>query len=363
MAKKSLHYFAGGNTAQGFHNLFESNLNGLDRIFILKGGPGTGKSTLMKAIAEKWGSMGYSQERIHCSSDPESLDGVIIPELKAGIFDGTAPHVIEPKAPGVIEEYVNLGTAWNADELSQKKEKVLDYQEKIAVAFQQAYDAFAQALRAHDELESIYIKNLDVDKANQVTAELIKGIFNEKRYAGQKSKVLHRFLGAATPSGAIDFIPNITEGLAKRYFLKGRAGTGKSTLLKKITQAAEERGYDIEIYHCGFDPNSLDMVIVRELNFCVFDSTAPHEHFPSREGDKIIDLYDEIITPGTDETFASEIKETTEQYQSGMKDGISYLSQEKQLHDELEEIYVASMDFSVIDDIREEIIEKMRRLV
>ena len=32
--------------------------------------------------------------------------GIIIPALKIGLVDGTAPHVIEPKAPGAIEEYV-----------------------------------------------------------------------------------------------------------------------------------------------------------------------------------------------------------------------------------------------------------------
>ena len=44
---KIIRYFAGGNTARGFYSLFDSSLEGLNRIFILKGGPGTGKSFLM----------------------------------------------------------------------------------------------------------------------------------------------------------------------------------------------------------------------------------------------------------------------------------------------------------------------------
>ena len=42
----------------------------------------------------------------------------------------------------------------------------------------------------------------------------------------------HRFLGAATPKGAVDFVPNLTEGLPHRYFIKGPPGPGKSTMLK-----------------------------------------------------------------------------------------------------------------------------------
>lgn len=97
MAARILRYFAGGNTALGFYNLFESNLQGLQRIFILKGGPGTGKSSLMKAIGSEWAERGYDIELIHCSSDKDSIDAVIIPALSVGIVDGTAPHVIEPR--------------------------------------------------------------------------------------------------------------------------------------------------------------------------------------------------------------------------------------------------------------------------
>ncbi|MFK4998820.1 hypothetical protein ACI2OX_20545 [Bacillus sp. N9] len=32
-----LRYFAGGNTAKGFYNLYDSNLTDLERVFILSG--------------------------------------------------------------------------------------------------------------------------------------------------------------------------------------------------------------------------------------------------------------------------------------------------------------------------------------
>lgn len=120
MAAGILRYFADGNTALGYFSLFESNLQGLRRIFILKGGPGTGKSSLMKAIGAEWAERGYPIELIHCSSDKDSIDGVIIPALGVGIVDGTAPHVIEPKAPGAAREYVNLGKRGTRQRLSVK---------------------------------------------------------------------------------------------------------------------------------------------------------------------------------------------------------------------------------------------------
>lgn len=362
MGSKTINYYAGGNTANGFYSLFESNLHGLERIFILKGGPGTGKSQMMKKIANKWGNRGFDLELIHCASDNGSLDGVIIPGLKFGIVDGTAPHVIEPKAPGAIDEYVNLGKAWDSIQLAKWRNHILNCRENIGRAYEDAYQAFATGLAIYHDLEKIFIQEMDMEKANRVTDELLENLFMDVTNKGKSSLIRRRFLGAATPQGSIDFVPNITEGLEKRYLLKGRAGTGKSTLLKKVASTAEKYGYDIEIYHCAFDPHSLDMVLVRELGWAVFDSTAPHEYFPERPGDEVIDMYEKTITPGTDERYADEIAFITKKYKAAAKEGISNLMKAKSIHDELESIYIDAMNFTVIDDMYMDIESEIERL-
>ncbi|WP_332628865.1 PRK06851 family protein [Halalkalibacter flavus] len=362
MKGKVQNFYAGGNTAKGFYSLYDSALEDLERLFILKGGPGTGKSSLMKAVGQQLVNKGINIEFLHCSSDNESIDGVIIPDFWVGIVDGTAPHVIEPKAPGVIEEYVNLGVAWDSNKLQQHKKEILTLNQKISTTFQTAYDTFSEALKAHDDIEDIYISNMDFTEANQLTDELISRFYGENSDTKQ-AKVKHRFLGAATPNGAVDFIQNLTEDISKRYFIKGRAGSGKSTMLKKIAAAGEERGFHVEVYHCGFDPNSLDMVIVRELGFAIFDSTAPHEYFPDRDSDEIIDMYARCITPGTDEKFATEIEKTTKPYKDKMKEGISYLKEAKALRDELEAFYIEAMDFTKVEEIQKEILAEIEQLV
>lgn len=354
-------YYAGGNTARGFYSLYEENVTGLERLFILKGGPGTGKSSLMKEIGREWVQKGYDIEFLHCSSDNHSIDGVIIPALKVGIVDGTAPHVIEPKMPGVVEEYVNLGIAWDSAELRKHKGEIAHYTSEATKAFQSAYACFKTALEIHDEWEKFYIDHIDFEKANELTKQLVQQFFTDKTCA-KEANVKHRFLGAATPKGAVDFVPNLTEDVPKRYFVKGRPGSGKSTMLKKLAAAAEEKGFDVEIYHCGFDPNSLDMVIVRELGFAIFDSTAPHEYFPTRESDKIIDMYKLIIEPGTDEKYAVEIQDVSRRYREKMNEAMSYLAKAKSVRDKLEKIYIAAMDFEKVDACKEEIQAEFERI-
>jgi hypothetical protein len=355
------HYFAGGNTARGFYSLYDSNLKGLDRLFILKGGPGTGKSSLMKKVGEYWNQEGYSIEYLHCSSDNDSIDGVLIPALKVGIVDGTAPHVIEPHVPGVVEEYVNLGDGWDADLLRENKDSIKALTAKVSHTFETAYGLFAEALAIHDEWEEIFISNMDFSKADELTNELIEKLYG-KVYLNKQPDVRDRFLGAATPLGAVDFIPNLTEELPSRYYIKGRPGSGKSTMLKKLAKEAESRGLDVEIYHCGFDPNSLDMVIVRELGWAIFDSTAPHEYFPERDGDTTIDVYERAIAPGTDEKYEVEINDISTRYSGKMKEATSYLAKAKTLHDELEAFYIRAINFDVVNSVESEIQEEIKRI-
>ena len=67
-----LRFFIGANTARGFVNDADDIFSGLKKLYILKGGPGTGKSTWMKRAAEKAEKAGYPVERYFCSSDSSS---------------------------------------------------------------------------------------------------------------------------------------------------------------------------------------------------------------------------------------------------------------------------------------------------
>lgn len=362
MRGKIRNFYAGGNTAKGFHSLYDSALKGLERIFILKGGPGTGKSSLMKAIGEKMQNKGLDIEYLHCSSDNNSIDGVIIRSLKAGIVDGTAPHVIEPKAPGAVEEYVNLGIAWDSPKLAVNKDKISGIVSAISTKFDTAYATFSEALKIHDEWEEIYISNMDFNEANKLTGELID-LFYGHMQLNKEANVRHSFFGAATPKGPVDFIQNLTEDIKKRYFIKGRPGSGKSTMLKKIAVIAEEKGFDVEIYHCGFDANSLDMVLLPELSITIFDSTAPHEYFPERESDEIVDVYSRCINSETDEKYANELEDIKNRYSTKMKEATSYLAEAKALHDELEKYYIEAMDFNKVEEIKQSILDEIESLI
>ncbi|NPV30394.1 MAG: ATPase [Firmicutes bacterium] len=89
--------FPGGNTCLGFYSFYDNIIEeDAARIFVIKGGPGVGKSTFMQRIGEEMQERGYDIEFHWCSSDNESLDAVVIPALRVALIDGTAPHVAVP---------------------------------------------------------------------------------------------------------------------------------------------------------------------------------------------------------------------------------------------------------------------------
>lgn len=358
MSAKVINYYACANSARGFVNFFEDNIKFLDKLYILKGGPGTGKSTLMKKIGNEWYVRGFDIEYIYCSSDNNSIDGVIVPQIGLGIVDGTAPHVIEPKAPGAIEDYVNLGEAWDSKKLSLHRDTILDIKDKIATCYSNAYKFFGEGLKIHDAWEKVYLDNIDFNVLDALTAETIGKIFGD-RCTDRKSTVKNRLFGGATPKGSVDFVTELIENIGNRYFIKGRPGSGKSTMLKKIAAEAEARGFDAEVYHCGFDPASLDMVLLRELDTVIFDSTPPHEYFPEKDSDHVVDIYSQAIKPETDEKYKFLLDTISTQYKSAVGEGIKCLANAKQLHDELENYYIEAMDFNIIDNITRNLTAKI----
>ncbi|WP_240374705.1 PRK06851 family protein [Bacillus piscicola] len=340
------HYFAGNHTAKGFYSLYASNFQGLERIFVLKGRSASIKTQLLLQVAKTCTDHGLDIELIHTSADLDAVDGIIVPKLKTGFYSGPA-HVFKPERAKV--ETIDTDTVLNSEKVTRKQRLLDRYEEKLKKSLLASHQSFETGLRVHDDLEVIYINNMDFAKADQAATELAEQLFEDVKPNGKSASFKHRFLGGSTPKGAVDYIPNLTEGLEKRYFIKGRAGTGKSTFLKRMIKEAEELGLSMEVYHCGFDPESIDMVIIRELSLCIFDSTDPHEYFPDREGDEVIDLYEKTVMPGTDEKFEEQIATLFNSYKSYMKKGTGYLKEAKRYRDRLENIYNKAAHADEID--------------
>ncbi|MFD2370029.1 hypothetical protein ACFSO0_08625 [Brevibacillus sp. GCM10020057] len=358
MAKRERHIYAAGNTARGYRTFYDSVLAGMERIYYLTGVVEGITSRVIETIGKEMARVTDQVEWIHSPFENGKYDGVIFTDWKVAVMDGSYPRQYRPLAQGVTDIQVNLQTSLKVELLTPYAAQITGWNAGIARHSQEAYDAFAEALRIHDEWEAPYIANLDRDKANRVTEELIERLFADEPL-GKTARVRRMYLGAATPQGPVDHIMKLTDHLQKRYFIKGRPGSGKSTMLKRLVSEAEQRGLDVEVYHCGLDPHSLDMVILPEKGVALFDSTAPHEYFPSKPTDEVIDMYERAITPGTDEQYADELFDIKARYSQKIKEATACLVAAKELREQLNNVYLEATDQQRLKVVTEAIMGRL----
>ncbi|MDD2282814.1 MAG: ATPase, partial [Eubacteriales bacterium] len=161
---KDIHLFAGANSAQGFCSHYQYlAMDSFKRVFILKGGPGTGKSTIIKEVARQ---IHFPQEKYHCTADAKSLDGLYIPALQVSILDGTAPHTTDPRLPGAVQQTVDLGSCWDYKALAARRQQIQELATEISELYQIAYRWLAVAASLADLVQELE-RHRDVEVQTQ----------------------------------------------------------------------------------------------------------------------------------------------------------------------------------------------------
>lgn len=349
------HYFLASYTGKGYVHFFDEEMRSLDYVYVLKSVPGNGASTLLNRVATHFQEKREPLEYVHRSSDADALDGLILKSRNMGIFQGTSPHVLEPHLPYVDGEYVDLTQACRSEDVARSKSEIHGLREQMDAGYAQFSQALAKAFSLHEKLESFYSGQLDIEAADQLAEETIQAIFKDGFTLDKESDVKDRFVEASSESENIDFVEEITKECTVRYFITGRPGSGKSVFMKKIAEAARERGYDVERYHCGFDPDSLDLILLPELGVAAFDSTPPHDHEPSRAGDEIIDTY-ALLQVDPDEVHAQEIADNKASSQKAGETVEAGFRQAMHAYREMADLYGQAVDAGKVKEMGKDLI-------
>lgn len=321
-------YYTCANTSSGFVDFTEENIYDINYKIRL-----VCKNSYVKSYV--LGFLHGESEKILSTGSKNLADGL----------------VFRDKGVAVVSNCTNAYKTLNLDQYFSFSEV-----EETHQLYENMFLCFAQAKDIHDQWEKIYIDNMDFERLNGYCERLINGLVTCKSGDGA-GKTCKRFFGTFTVNGAVNFIDNITENINKRYFIKGRPGTGKSTFLKKLSASLKACGFDVEEYYCSFDPKSLDMVVSRELSLCVFDSTPPHEKFPKREGDEILDFYREAGLSGIDEKYEKELFFVKSAYDNKIKEGMCYFKKAWELKNESDKAVLSKIDEGAIRKIAKHILD------
>ncbi|AHF06939.1 PRK06851 family protein [Desulfitobacterium metallireducens] len=350
--------FPGGITYQGFYSFYNYMIERDARhIFVIKGGPGVGKSTFMKKIAQSMFEAGYEIEYHCCSSDNNSIDGLVIPELNIALLDGTAPHIVDPKTPGAVDEIINLGEYWNEAKMLESKAEIMACNLQVSRYFQAAYYSLKDAKNAMDEWEFYIEPYQNWDDINKMYLKTEKNIFKNSPPGNGKAR--HLFAWAHTPQGKCQYIDSLLSGMQTLYTLKGQPGTGKSTFLSRISNRASMLGLSVEYFHSTLDPEKLDLILLPEIKVGLVIDADPYSYTPDFKCTVIELDFDKSLDQILLQNYKSELTSCSERVNTSLERALANSKKAKMSHDQMETYYIPAMDFQAIEDKRVETLQRI----
>ncbi len=342
-------YFAAMNTPNGFVSFFHEVFSHLNRLYIIKGGPGTGKSRMMRNIAKYASESGYRVENILCSSDPTSLDGVIIPELSLGFLDGTSPHVYEASPPGAKDNIVDLGQFWNSEILTSRRAEIDALNSAKSRLFSSVYGHLRAAKECSDSASAIVRNAILYEKLDREISRLAEKAV-QTGSVKRKSRKTVRVRSAISCDGIIT-LPFYAEVASKRYAISDPFGIGLD-LLSELMRRTEASGCDIWVSYSPFRPDAPDALYFPESDVSFYigsEGDYEEKHLNMRR----------FIDKSRMSPYRSKLRSLSKlrsEHIFQLKD--DYLAI-KRLHAELEHIYSSSMDFSAKEELEQTLLDKI----
>lgn len=355
--KNNLKYFLAANSSSGFVSCFEDCYSAKEgwRNYIIKGGPGTGKSSFMKYMAKRADEKGIRAELIPCSSDPNSLDAVIFPDKKIVIMDGTAPHTVDPKYPAVCEQILNFGDFWDSDKFLGQQEYIIALTDKNKLLHKRA----ACYLKAVGQfiIDNFKIADASTDKEriSSFARRLCRKRIPPKNNSPYgKEKI--RFLSGITPNGVISFSDTVTALCKNTVIISDEYGSASNTIMRQIREYALGSGYEVITVKNAFLPEALiDGVILPELSLGFI---RENEYFTVNTDIRRIHAR-RFVHAEQMAKSRKRIKFNKKTADNLLRAAVETLGEAKRVHDELEKYYIKAMDFEALGEFAKEFTDKL----
>lgn len=341
-------FFIAANGYSGFRSRYDTVFASLSysHVYVIKGGPGTGKSRTMREVARAVEGRGGQAQYIYCSSDPDSLDGVILNhgEKKIALLDGTAPHTRCTPYPGVIDEITNLGEFWNSECLGEQRDEIVRLSQEKNSRYHMAYRFLAAA-----------------GTIDQAASELLAHCIDHEKLEKAVIRTLHELTPSASPKETIQYW-NACSMKGKVWFspipsntrivqVDGYLGSGRYYLnaLRDALRQAKRFSY-LLIPSCYTDER-VEGIYFPDDNL-LFIEEAP------TEAEKTINMRRFLKQDATSK-LRQKIKQLLALHESMTDTAVSYLKEAGAYHFALEQIYGAAMDFAAKERYVSALIEKI----
>ena len=340
-------FFLGSNTPRGFRDTTAGLYDPADgwRVYLLKGGAGSGKSTLLRRVV----SQARDAEIFLCSSDPASLDGVRLPNKRILVLDATAPHVVEPRYWGSCERLLPLSLCADDEVLFSERDRLRELSDRCHALHLQARQQLSCAATALAEREKSLRGAVDNTAIAAYADRLAATEFEPQPTVGSEER---RMLCALTPQGVYPLFET-AQALCPRLFAIVDEGGVAHPLLQRLRQSALTAGLRVITSPSVLFPDRLEQLLLPDVGtaFLTTDAQTPID-FP---------VYRRIHTTRFVES------ETLHEHRNKrallqrtadacLADAATAIQQAKAVHDELELLYTAAMDWDAVQRTGDELL-------
>lgn len=341
-------FFIGANTPVGFVGYLDDLYDCRDgwRAYLIKSGPGSGKSTLIKTVMQHMARLGYDAEAILCSSDPDSLDGVVFRQLKLCLFDATSPHIIEPHYWGAVEQIVNLSACSDGALLYERREGIREASNACSALHARCRRFLGAASSLLNDNVRTALEYTDVAKISRSAARIAAREFGTA--SSGDGREWRRFLSAVTPQGMVTFQETLQALCPRIYSLEDEYGASSRLLLAELRQRALESGLEIFTCACPLSPSDHpEHLLVPSLGVGFTTSNSWHKaDFP---------VYRRIHAARFTDMDALRQKRQRLSFNRRaarelIGEAVTLLEGAKQIHDQLEDYTVEATDWEMVDE-------------
>lgn len=342
-------YFLAANSCEGFYSAFKDcyKPDGEWRVYIIKGGPGTGKSSFMKYFALKAAEKGHSPILCPCSSDPNSLDAVILTDKKLVIMDGTAPHTVDPSYPGVCESILNFGDFWADAEFKKHSSEIIEstvYNKALHKTASRYLQAAGKLMR--DSYKTA-LACTDTDKCEDYAEKLCRKYIPKKGGTGFE---WIRFIEGITPLGVISYSDTLINSVSNTVIIDDDYGSASNIIINRVREHAIACGYEIITLKNPFLPSEItDHVIIPELSIA-FATENSYMHFKT---DSRRIHARRFVSNKKLHLSRERMKFNKKAFRQLLLAAAETLSRAKSIHDKLESYYISAMNFEKLTEFAE----------
>ena len=256
---------------------------------------------------------------------------------------------MEPKYPGVVEQYVNLGLCYDRAGLGDVRGEIMAAMKGYKSCYPRAYRCLDAAAEIAADMRSIVL----TPAVEAKIAKRAKGILSRevRKGSGGPGQVRQRFLSAVSHKGLLCEFGTV-ERLCKRVYELSDGYGLAHVMLTHLLAGAVAAGHDVIACPSPMAPDRLEHLLIPDLSLAFVTSTPalPYLGRPYRR----IRL-DAMADPEAVKRNRARLRFSRKVSAALMDEAVDSLAQAKAMHDDLEALYNPYVDFDKVHAMADQV--------